>query len=176
MRKQFLEIGKITKTQGLKGEVRVQPFCDDAEELGDYETLYFDKGQTPVEVEYARPAKNVAVVKIKGIDTVEAAQKIVNKMLYMNRDDVELAEDTWFIQDIIGLDVVDADSGKVYGKVDDIIQNCPTDVYSVKTSDGKQLLFPAIPEVLLETDIDGGKIVIRPLDGLFDLEDGKDEQ
>ena len=92
------------------------------------------------------------------------------KTLYMNRDDAELPEDTWFIADLIGLEVRDADSGRVYGKIDEVMQNGPTDVYSIKTPAGKQQLFPAIPEVLLEVNVDGGYMVIRPLPNLFELE------
>ena len=176
MIKRFLEIGKITKTQGLKGEVRVQFFCDDADVIGDFETLYLNKGEMPVEVEYCRPLKNdVVVMKFEGVDIIEEAQKYIGKMLYMDREDVELPEDTWFIQDLIGLDVIDADSGRVYGKVDDVLQNGPTDVYSIKTPEGKTLMFPSIPEVLLETDVEGGKLVIRPLPNLFELDGEKDE-
>lgn len=177
MKKQYLEIGKITKLQGLKGEVRVQYYCDDAEMLEEFPELYLDKAKTPVTVERSRYLKSdVAVIKLKGVNTPEEAQKYIGKMLYFNRDDAELPEDTWFIQDIIGLSVVDADSGRVYGKVDDIYQNGSADVYSIRTPEGKQLMFPAIPEVLLETDIDGGKLTIRPLAGLFeDEEEIRDE-
>lgn len=177
MKKQYLEIGKITKLQGLKGEVRVQYYCDDAEMLEEFPELYLDKAKTPVTVERSRYLKSdVAVIKLKGVNTPEEAQKYIGKMLYFNRDDAELPEDTWFIQDIIGLSVVDADSGRVYGKVDDIYQNGSADVYSIRTPEGKQLMFPAIPEVLLETDIDGGKLIIRPLAGLFeDEEEIRDE-
>ena len=176
MRK-FLEIGRITKLQGLKGEVRVQYYCDEPEMLCDFETLYLGKEHTPVQPQRARYLKSdVAVLKLKGIDTPEAAEKLIGKMLYFDRGDIELPEDTWFIQDIIGLEVYDADSGKLYGKVDDIYQNGTADVYSIKTPSGGQLMFPAIPDVLLETDIDGGKIIIRPLDGLFDPEEIKETE
>ncbi|MBQ8614854.1 MAG: 16S rRNA processing protein RimM [Ruminiclostridium sp.] len=176
MRKQYLEMGKITKTQGLKGEVRMQYYCDSPDELEEFNVLYMGKEKTEVELEKSRYLKSdVAVIKIKGIDTPEAAQKLIGKMLYINRDDVELPEDVWFIQDIIGLEVIDADDGTVYGKVDEIYQNGSADVYSIKTPDGKNLMFPAIPEVLISTDIDEGKITIRPLEGLFDIYRGKGE-
>ncbi len=176
MRKQYLEMGKITKTQGLKGEVRMQYYCDSPDELEEFNVLYMGKEKTEVELEKSRYLKSdVAVIKIKGIDTPEAAQKLIGKMLYIDRDDVELPEDVWFIQDIIGLEVIDADDGTVYGKVDEIYQNGSADVYSVKTPDGKNLMFPAIPEVLIDTDIDEGKITIRPLEGLFDIYRGKGE-
>ncbi len=176
MRKQYLEMGKITKTQGLKGEVRMQYYCDSPDDLEEFNILYMGKEKTEVELEKSRYLKSdVAVIKIKGIDTPEAAQKLIGKILYMNRDDVELPEDVWFIQDIIGLEVVDNDNGTVYGKVDEIYQNGGADVYSIKTPDGAQLMFPAIPEVLIKTDIDEGKIYIRPLEGLFDIYRGKGE-
>lgn len=176
MRKQYLEMGKITKTQGLKGEVRMQYYCDSPDMLEEFDILYMGKEKAEVEIEKSRYLKSdVAVIKIKGIDTPEDAQKLIGKILYLNRDDVELPEDVWFIQDIIGLEVVDADDGTVYGKVDEIYQNGGADVYSIKTSDGKQLMFPAIPEVLINTDVDNGKIEIRPLDGLFDIYRGKGE-
>ena len=176
MRKQYLEMGKITKTQGLKGEVRMQYYCDSPDLLEEFDVLYMGKDKTEVHLEKSRYLKSdVAVIKLEGIDTPEAAQKLIGKILYMNRDDVELPEDVWFIQDIIGLEVVDSEKGTVYGKVDEIYQNGGADVYSVKTPDGTQLMFPAIPEVLIKTDIEEGKIYIKPLEGLFDIYRGKGE-
>lgn len=176
MKKQYLEMGKITKTQGLKGEVRMQYYCDSPEDLEEFNILYMGKDKVEVEIEKSRYLKSdVAVIKLKGVDTPEEAQKLIGKILYMNRDDVELPEDVWFIQDIIGLEVVDNDDGTVYGKVDEIYQNGGADVYSIKTPDGEQLMFPAIPEVLIKTDIDEGRIYIKPLEGLFDIYRGKGE-
>ena len=177
MKRKFLEIGKITKLQGLKGDVRVQYYCDEPEMLCEFETLYLGKDHTPVHPKKARYLKaDVAVLKLDGVDTPEDAEKLIGKMLYFDRDDMELPENTWFMQDIIGLEVYDADTGKLYGKVDDIYQNGTADVYSIKTPSGGQLMFPSIPEVLLETDIDGGKIIIRPLDGLFSPEEIRDDK
>lgn len=176
MRKQYLEMGKITKTQGLKGEVRMQYYCDSPDLLEEFDVLYMGKDKTAVQLEKSRYLKSdVAVIKLAGVDNPEDAQKLIGKILYINRDDVELPEDVWFIQDIIGLEVVDNDKGIVYGKVDEIYQNGGADVYSIKTADGKQLMFPAIPEVLIKTDIDEGKIYIKPLDGLFEIYEGKGE-
>ena len=158
MRKQFLEIGKIVATQGLGGEVRVQYYCDSADVICSFDRLFLGKDKQELEVEKARPHKTLAVLKLGGIDNVDEAKTI------------ELPEGVNFIQDLIGLEVRDADTGKVYGKVTDIYQHGAADVYELKTPDGKELMFPAIPEVLLEKNIDDGYLVIRPLDGLFDEE------
>ncbi len=166
--KKHLEIARFTKTQGLKGEIRAEYYADDPEEIGDFETLYLGKEKTPVSVDYVRPVKNIVIIKLKELTSIEEAQKLIGKTLYIDRDDVMLPEDTWFIQDLIGLSVVDADSGRRYGTVKEILQNAPTDVYVIKAENGKELMFPAIPEVLIDTDIIGGRITIRPLAGLFE--------
>ena len=166
--KQFLEIGKIVATQGIRGEVRCQYYCDSAEVLCDFDELYLDKGKTPVHVLRAYPHKNVVVMKIEGVDTIEQAQPLIGKVLYMNRDDAVLPEGLYFIQDIIGLTVMDIDTGQVYGKITDVYQNGASDVYSMKQPDGSELMFPCIDEVVIKTDVEGGEMLIRPLPGLFD--------
>ena len=171
MKKRYLEAAKITKTVGLKGEMRARLLCDNADILTDFD-LYLGKEHTALTVTSAVPVSNdMCKLKIEGIGTVEAAQKLVNQTLYIDREDAELPEDTWFIADIIGLPVYDADSGRCYGKVKDILQNGPTDVYVLKGIDGRELMFPAIPEVLLKVDVDGERIEIRPLKGLFEDEE-----
>lgn len=174
MKKQFLEIGKVVATQGIRGEVRVQYYCDSAEVICDFDTLYFDKGNTEISVLRAYPHKNIVVMKIDGYDTVEKAQTIIGKILYMDREDAELEEGLYFIQDIIGLMVKDVDTGVEYGKITDVYQNGASDVYSIK-KDGRELMFPCIDEVVIKTDIEGGEMLIRPLKGLFEDEENADE-
>ena len=168
MSKRFLEIGKIVAVQGLKGEVRVEPWCDSQEFLCEFDTLYFDKGNTPVEIEKSRPHKNIVLMKIQGIDTVEQAQNIRNKILYMDREDIELEEGFFFVQDLIGLSVIDADNGTSYGKLCEVTFTGANDVYHIKDSDGKIRLIPAIPDVVIDTDITNGIMKIHVLEGLFD--------
>ena len=168
MLKRFLEIGKIVAVQGLKGEVRVEPWCDSREFLCEFDTLYFDKGSTPVEVVKAHPHKNIVLMKIKGIDTVEQAQNIRGKILYMDREDVELEEGNYFVQDLIGLEVLDADNGNSYGKLCEVSFTGANDVYHIKDSQGKIRLIPAIPDVVIETNITDGIMKIHVLEGLFD--------
>ena len=148
MKKQFLEIGKIVATQGIRGEVRVQYYCDSAEVICDFDTLYLDKGKTEMHVTRAYPHKNIVVMKLDGIDTIEQAQPIIGKLLYMDREDAELEEGLYFIQDIIGLMVKDVDTGVEYGRITDVYQNGASDVYSIR-KDGGELMFPCIDEVVI---------------------------
>ena len=167
--KQFLETAKIVATHGIRGEVRCQYFCDSADFLCEFEELFLDKsGEKPVLITRAYPHKNVVIMKIDGVDSIEDAQKLIGKTLYMNRDDVELDEGVYYIQDIIGLVVKDIDSGEVYGKISEVYQNGATDVYSIKKENGRELMFPYIDEVVKKIDIEAGEMLIKPLEGLFD--------
>ena len=169
--KQFLEIAKIVATHGIRGEVRCQYYCDAPEVLCEFDGLYLDKGAKPVHVTRAYPHKNVVIMRIEGVDTVEKAQTLIGKLLYIDRDDAELDDDLYFIQDIIGLTVKDIDTGEVYGKISEVYQNGAADVYSIKKENGAELMFPCIDEVVKKIDVDGGEMLIKPLPGLFDDED-----
>ena len=167
MKKLFLEAGKIVTTHGIRGEVKIMPYTDTPELLCEFDRLFIGKDHIEIGVERARVFKSTVIAKLEGIDTPEAAEKLRNKLLYMHRDDLELDEDTYFIQDLIGLEVRDADSGQVYGKIDDVMQTGANDVYVIK-GDDREYLVPAIADVVVSTDVDGGVMTIRPLDGLFD--------
>ncbi len=164
----LLQIGKITSVFGIKGEVKVQPWCDSPELLCEFDTLYWKSG-TPVKIESSRVQKNMVVMKIEGVDDPDAAQKLRNHVLYMDRNDVELDEGSYFIADLIGLTVVDSRDGKVYGMLSDVTETGANDVYHITDEDGRLLLIPAIPEVVDEVDIENGVMKITPLNGLFEI-------
>lgn len=168
--KQYLEIGKIVNVHGLRGDVKVVPWCDAPEFLCEFDTLYLGKAQKPVTVTAARLQKGNVLLHLEGVDTAEAAEALRNQVLYMDRDEVELEEGVYFIQDLIGLEVLDADTGKSYGKLSDVMQTGANDVYEIRDETGKTMLIPAIPDVVQETDLDGGIMRIRPLEGLFDAD------
>lgn len=169
MKKKYLEIGKIVSVHGIKGEVRVQPWCDSGEFLTEFEELYFKKGEEKLEIESARVQKNIVIMKIKGVDDRNEAQLLRNKILYMDRDDVELSEGSYFIQDLLGLQVIDFDCPeKRYGELTDVTQTGANDVYHIKGEDEKVVLIPAIPDVIQEIDLEKGFMKITPLKGLFE--------
>lgn len=167
MKKEYLEAGKIVNTHGIRGEVKIMPYCDSPELLCDFDRLFMGKSLKEIYIERSRVQKNMIICKIEGVDTPEEAEKLRNKMLYMHRDDLELDEDTYFIQDLIGMTVKNADTGEIYGIIDDVFQTGANDVYSIKNGD-KSYLVPAIADVVITTDIDSGIMTIRPLEGLFD--------
>ena len=166
--KRFLECGKIVTTHGLRGEVKVQPWCDSPEELAEWETLYLDKGDTEVTVERARVQKNMVILKLAGVDRVEDAQLLRGRILYLDRTMEELEEGVYYIQDLLGIEVRDADTGTLYGELVDVTETGANDVYHIRFADGKVRLIPAIPQVVISVDVEAARMEIRPLEGLFD--------
>lgn len=166
--KRYLEIGKIVSVHGLKGDVKVEPWCNKPEFICDFDKLYSKDGKKEYEIERSRIQKNMAIMKIKGVDSVEEGQAMRNKILFMDRNDVELEEGYYFFQDLIGLEVIDADNQNVYGKIAEVLETGANDVYHIKSENGKSYYIPAIPDVIVKVDLDEVKMYIRPLEGLFD--------
>lgn len=165
MKKQYLETGKIVNVHGLKGEVKVYPWCDSPELLCEFDTLYTNQGKNSIEIESSRVQKNMVIMKFKGVDTVEQANELRNKVLYLNRDDLELDDNTYFIQDLIGLEVYDVDTNAYYGVLSDVLETGANDVYTIKNEElHKEFLIPAIPQVVITTDLENNIMKIRPLE------------
>jgi 16S rRNA processing protein RimM len=169
--KQFLECGKIVGTHGVKGELRVYPMADSPDFLTGFTTLWLDGGRTPVKVLSARVQKGVAVLRLEGVDTMEAAQALRGRLLYVNRDAVDMAPGEYFVQDLLGLKVINADNGQLYGELSEVSPTGANDVYHITFADGSIKLIPAIAQVVQSVDLDEGVMRIRPLAGLFDDED-----
>lgn len=167
MKKIYLEAGKIVTVHGIKGEVKIMPYCDSAELFCEFDRFFIGKERNEIIVERSRVQKNMVIAKLEGIDSPEAAEKLRNKMLFMHRDDLELDDDTYFIQDLIGMQVKNADTDELYGKITDVMQTGANDVYVIR-GEKREYLVPAIPEVVISTDIDENIMTIRPLEGLFD--------
>ena len=167
MKKQFLDSGKIVGTHGIKGEVRIDPWCDSPAFLAAFKKLYLDeKGETFIKVK-SRPHKNVTLCKIEGVDTVEAAERLRGKIVYIDRDDIRLDEGVHFVQDLIGLEVRDFDTNEVLGTLTDVLRTGANDVYEI-TRGGKKYLAPVIDEVVREINVDGGYVLLSPMKGIFD--------
>lgn len=176
MLKQYLEIGQIVSTHGVRGEVRVNPWCDSPEFMKKFKTLYFDgKGEKAVKISSCRPHGNIVIMKLEGIDTVEDAQKLRNKVLYMNRNDAKLRKGDWFIQDLIGCTVYDADDNtKAYGILTDVARTGANDIWYIECNN-KEYIIPAIKDVVIKVDVENESVFIKPLRGIFDDADNGDK-
>lgn len=137
-----------------------------------FKTLYYDSnGSCAVRVLSARPHGNVVLMKLEGIDSVEKAQALRGKMLYIRRSDAHLPKGSWFIAELIGCEVFDADDPeKRWGTLTDVSRTGANDVWHITNEKGEYLI-PAIPDVIVSTQVEDNRVVIRPLKGIFDDED-----
>ena len=166
--KQFLEVGMVNNTHGIKGEMKFTLWCDDISYLKQLKVLYLDdKGEKPVKIISVRPQKNVAILKLEGINTIEQAEELKGRVLYCNRDDAVIDENANYIADLIGCYVVDIDTEEEYGQVKDVLNYGSCDIYDVE-SWGKHTLIPATPDIVKEINTEYQVIRIKKMKGLFD--------
>ncbi len=170
MKKEFLEIGKIVGTHGVRGMVRIQPWSDDGEFLTQFKKFYLQNGKEKIELTKITPHGNVVIACVKGVNTIEDAEKLREKVLYIKRDDARLPEGRYFISEIVGSQVFDADTDTLLGTLCDVSATGANDVWHIKNGE-KEYLVPAIPDVIVNVDINNDVIKIRPLKGIFDDED-----
>lgn len=165
----YLRVGVITSTHGVKGEVKVFPTTDDPQRFNELKDVILDtgKGLIPLEVEGVKYFKQMVILKFKGIDNINDIEKYRGKDLLVTRDNaIKLEEGEYFIYDIINSDVY-TDTGKKLGVLTEVITNAANDVYVVKMADGKEVLLPAIDECVLNVDIENKKVIVHLMNGLL---------
>lgn len=168
MKQEYFEIGQIVNTFGIKGFVKIVPFTDDMERFEELRSVLVVKQKQLIEMELeeVKYHKNLVLVKFKGIEDINMAEKYKGCYIKIKREDArKLPKDTYFIADLIGISVYD-DAGNLLGKVDDIFNNKSHDIYVIKDDLGKQILLPSIKEVIKDVDVDNGKIIVHLIDGL----------
>lgn len=171
MIKSYLELGQIVSTHGVKGELRFNPWCDTPDFVKKFKTLYFDnKGEKSIKVISARPHGNVAILMLDGVDDMDKARALKNKVLYMKREDAKLPKDVWFRQELFDCKVLDNETGAELGIISDVSETGANDVWHIKTSKG-EVLIPAIKDVIVSVNVADGIIKINVLKGLFEDED-----
>ena len=158
------EIGKIVNTFGIKGEVKVTPYTDDIEQFKKIKSIYVNN--TLMQVQSAKFQKNVVILKLKDVDDMTAAENLRNSIIEAKRSKKKLPENTYYIADLIGLDVY-TDEGNLLGNVTDIYNTGANDIYTVKTLEGKEVLLPAIKDVIKQVDLQNEKIIVHLLKGLI---------
>lgn len=168
MKNAYLEAGRFNGTHGVKGDLKTECWCDSLKVLKTLETVYLDKcGQMPLRITRCVPYKNLALMHIEGYESPEEASVLKNRIFYAKREDLPLGDGCFFIADLIGLKVYDADTSREYGILADVSENAAAQLYEIRTGEGGTVYLPAIPEFIVETDLEKG-IGIRPVKGLFD--------
>lgn len=165
---EYFEIGQIVNTSGLKGVLKIKPFTDDIKKFSNLKTIYIKtkSGLTEFKIEQVRYVKNMVMLKLAGIDTVEEAEKYRNLYIKILRDqEEELEEGSYYVVDILGCKV-NTDANQELGKIVDVFQTGSNDVYVVKDEQGKQILLPAIKQVIKNVDIKNKIITVHLLEGL----------
>ena len=167
----LLQVGIITSTHGVRGEIKVYPTTDDPRRFRRLKEVVLDTGKEKMnlEIEGVKFFKQFVILKFKGLDNINDIEKYRQKSLYVTRKNaVRLQRDEYFIADLIGLKVQDED-GKELGTVKDVIETGANDVYEVEMADGKGLLLPAIKQCILNVDVENGTMQVHVLEGLLDL-------
>lgn len=165
----YLEIGQIVNTNGLKGFLKVKPLTDDITRFEKLKTIYIQKAKELIEfkIQEVKYNKQSVLLKLEGIDDITEAEKYKNFYIKISKENaVELEKNSYFIVDIIGCQV-HTDENEYLGNVVDVFQTGSNDVYTLKNSEGKEILIPAIKEVIKNVDIKNKKIVIHLMDGLI---------
>lgn len=169
MKQEYFEIGQIVNTFGIKGVVKVNSFTDDPLEFEKLKTILIEKSKKLLEfeIEEAKFHKNQVLLKLKGINDINEAEKYKGCYIKLPREKAKkLPENTYFIADLIGLEVY-SDEGKLIGKVDDIYNTGANDIYVVKDDLGKQTLLPGIKDVIKNVDLEKGQIIVHLIPGLI---------
>ena len=168
MKSPYLECGKIVNTHGIKGEIKVEPWCDSPEAFAALRRVFLKNGQefACYRVVRASVFKQHVIVGLEGISDVDSAAVLKGQTLYAAREDFHLPEGTCFIADLIGLPVIDDGTGKEYGKLKEVINRGASDIYVIDTPDGERMM-PAVTEFVKRVDDQNG-IFISPIEGMFD--------
>lgn len=163
-----LQVGVISSTHGVRGEVKVFPTTDDVTRFRQLKKVYLDTGREmlPLEIQNVKFFKQFAILKFKGIDNINDIEKYRGKSLMIDREDaVDLVEDEYFIADMIGMKVYTED-GSEFGTLKDVMETGANDVYIIDSLEHGEVLIPAIRECILDVDMDEERMIIHLMEGL----------
>ncbi|MFI3251239.1 MAG: ribosome maturation factor RimM [Eubacteriales bacterium] len=162
---EFLEIGRITNVHGLAGEVKVEVWADSPDFLRNFKTLYLGNQKEPIGVQSMRTHKKMGIVKLEGLIDVDSGMTVRGRTVFVKRAEAPLPEGHFFLVDVIGLEVRDSESGTVLGKVADILYLPAHNVYVVRGGE-REIMVPAVPAFVVETDVAQGFMRVNMLEGL----------
>lgn len=171
MKKEYLKIGKIVGSHGIKGMMRIECWCDSPQFFCKFKRVFLKETQDSIlEIEKASAHKNIALVKFKGFDSIEQAEEMRGTVLYIYRDDAKLPKGSYFIEEILNCKVYDDETKEFYGTIKDISPTGANDIWHI-VKDGKEFLFPSVPLFVKNVNVFDETIYINPPKGIFDDED-----
>ena len=165
---QYLECGKIINTHGVRGGLKLESWCDTPQDLASLKKVFLQNGAEYklYKVKKASVFKQFVLFELDGINDIDTAMTLRGKVVYADRNDISIDEDAFFIADIIGLDVIDLESGEKIGTLSDVLNLGASDLYEINTKNGKKLI-PAVPEFIKEIDLEKG-IFVSLIEGMLD--------
>ena len=165
---QFLECGKIINTHGVRGGLKLESWCDTPQDLASLKKIYIKQGADYKchKVKKASVFKQFVLFELEGINDIDAAEMLKNTIVFADRDDISIDEDSFFLADIIGLPVFDLESGEKIGTLSDVLNLGASDLYEIDTKNGKKLI-PAVDEFIKEIDLEKG-IFVSLIEGMLD--------
>jgi len=166
--KQYLEIGEIVSTHGVTGEMKVYPWVNDPRELTSVHEVFLDESATRrLEVLSSRVHKNMWLVRLEGITSIEMAHQLIKQTLWAHRSQINIEKDKYFVVDIIGLSVIHDETKEQLGVVTDVTTSTVQDLYHVRIPSGDIRLIPVVPEFVKKVDLEAGVVEIHPIEGLL---------
>ena len=164
----YLPACKIVSTHGVRGEMKALPLCDGAAFLAKFKRLFTSAdGAGETRVLGVRAQGNVILLRLDGVTDMDAARAQVGRTYYLAKADAKLPRGRYFIDDLLGCDVVDADTDRVYGQLTNVDRPAAQDIYTVTDGAGEEHMRPAVPEFVKKIDIDARKIFVTPIEGMF---------
>ena len=164
----YLPACKIVSTHGVRGEMKALPLCDGAAFLAKFKRLFTSAdGAVETRVLGVRAQGNVILLRLDGVTDMDAARAQVGRTYYLAKADAKLPRGRYFIDDLLGCDVVDADTDRVYGQLTNVDRPAAQDIYTVTDGAGEEHMLPAVPEFVKKIDIDARKIFVTPIEGMF---------
>ncbi|MBE6537856.1 MAG: 16S rRNA processing protein RimM [Ruminococcaceae bacterium] len=164
----YLECGKIVNTHGVKGAVKVENRCDTPKVLSSLKRVFLHSAgvYTEKKVKNASVFKEFVIMELDGVSDMDAAMLLKNTLIYADREDIPLKNGAYFLADLEGLDVIDAEDGRIYGKLREVINRGASDIYVIDTPEGERMM-PAVPEFVKRVDVESG-IFVTPIPGMLD--------
>ncbi|MEE0742082.1 MAG: ribosome maturation factor RimM [Emergencia sp.] len=162
-----IKIGRIVNAVALRGEVKVYNYSDRRERYEELSRIIVEDQE--YEIEKVRYQQHMVILKLAGVDDRNGAEAMKNKDVFVTEEDLkELPEDTFYIRDLIGLDILEADSGEKLGVLKDVLQPSSQDVYVVALTDGGEAMIPVVKEFIREVSVEEGFIKVKPIEGMID--------